>query len=502
MRYPDVFAKDENDLGRTNVVKHKICVENEKPIKQPPRRFPPILAETVDKEVESMMKRGIVQPSHSSWSSGVVLVKKKDGSMRFCVDYRCLNKATIKDAYPLPRVDDSIDKLAGAKWFNTLDLFAGYWQVEMDDMDRQKTAFATRKGLFEFTVMPFGLCNSGATFERLMETVLSGLHWDICLVYIDDVIVIGKTFEEALDNLCTVFDRLKAAGLKLKSKKCQLFKREVLFLGYLITDKGITTDSEKVKAVQQWPEPINATEVRSFLGLCGYYRKFINKFAVIARPLHRLTEKGREFKWTKECSEAFAELKDRLTSAPLLVHPDMNSQFILDTDACGEGIGAVLSQVREGKERVVAYASRALTKTEKKYCVTRKELLAVITFVKYFRHYLFGQKFVIRTDHSALRWLYNFKDPEGQVARWIEVLNCYNFEIQHRPGLRHRNADALSRRPNEYTDSQNATKKEIPIVSAISSERPNVNDLIVISSSVLPFVRLVTCLMSSYQVNS
>ena len=347
----------------------------------------------------------------------------------------------------MPRIDDFLDQLSGNSWFSTLDLFTGYWQVEVEEGDRPKTAFATRRGLFQFRQKPFGLCTAPATFQRLMETVLAGLQWEICLVYLDDVIVFGKTFEGMLQNLRTVFDCLANAGLKLKPKKCALFSKQVRYLGHVISGEGVATDPEKVAAVAQWPTPISLKEVRSFLGLCGYYRRYIEGFASIAKCLHSLSENDKPFVWSKDCQEAFDTLKGKLTNAPILAHPDFSQPFTLDTDASNQAIGAVLSQNIDGKECVIAYASRVLTKAERRYCVTRKELLAIVTFVTQFRHYLCGRKFKIRTDHGSLRWLLRFKNPEGQLARWLEILSSYDMDIEHRAGVRHQNADALSRIP-------------------------------------------------------
>jgi hypothetical protein len=260
-------------------------------------------------QVEQMLKDEIIEPSSSPWAAGVVLVKKKDGTTRFCVDYRKLNSLTIKDAYPLPRIDESLDSLSGNVWFSTLDLCSGYWQVSVKESDRPKTAFVTRKGLFQFRKMPFGLSCAPATFQRLMETVMAGLQWEICLIYLDDVIVVGKTFDQMIENLTKVFDRIVAAGLKLKPKKCVLFSRKVLYLGHVISEQGISTDPEKIRAIKDWPVPSNVSEVRSFLGICGYYRRFIEKFAEKAKPLTKLIEKGKSLIWTTECQEAFDELK-------------------------------------------------------------------------------------------------------------------------------------------------------------------------------------------------
>ena len=472
-KYADLFAVSDKDMCRTSLAKRKINTGVQTPIKQQPRRLPFRMQDEVKEHVSDMLQRGIIKPSHSPWSSAIVLVRKKDGSTRFCVDYRRLNSVTTKDAYPLPRIDESLNQLRGCKWFCTLDLNAGYWQVELDPDDKDKTAFVTREGLYEFNVMPFGLCNAPATFERLMETVLSGLQWQVCLIYLDDVIVYGKTFEEMLHNLELVFEKLFSAGLKLKARKCVLFGKQVKYLGHIISEHGIQTDPEKIETVKNWPEPVNRTQVRSFIGLASYYRKFIANFAQIAQPLHKLTQASVPFKWNNECQSAFELLKHRLTSAPILTHPDFTQSFILDTDASQNAIGAALSQVQDGKERVVAYASKVLSKSEKKYCVTRKELLAVVTFIKHFRPFLYGHKFLVRTDHSSLKWLLRFKDPEGQLARWLEVISAYDMEIEHRAGKLHGNADGLGRIPcNQcgYFDDWDRTSVSTDHVRVIEEE--------------------------------
>ena len=416
LRNANLFARDDKDFGRTDVIKHSINTGSRAPIRQTLRRTPVHWKHHMDNQLKDMLKADVIERSASPWASGVVLVQKKDGSVRFCVDYRKLNDITVKDAYPLPRIDETLDHLSGARWFSTLDLSSGYWQVEMEPDDRPKTAFVTSKGLYQFKVMPFGLCNAPATFERLMETVLCGLQWDICLIYLDDVIVFGKTFDEMTDSLQKVFDRLHTAGLKLKAKKCTLYGEQVEYLGHIISKTGVATDPKKVEAIKSWPEPSSVKDVRSFLGLCGYYRRYVKDFSKIAKPLHKLTNKGAKFQWTEECQSSFDKLKAHLVSAPILAFPDFSQTFIVDTDASDMAIGAVLSQNQGNSERVIAYASRTLSKSERMYCVTKKELLAVVYFVKQFRHYLYGRKFTIRTDHGSLRWLPNFKQPEGHLA--------------------------------------------------------------------------------------
>ena len=470
-----MFSESDSDLGRTTVVKHSINTHENMPHKEPPRRIPFHLQPEVDKTIDDMLEKGIIEHSSSPWASGVVLVRKKDGSTRFCVDYRMLNSSTVKDAYPLPRIDDSLEQLSGAKLFSTLDLCSGYWQVEVEASDRFKTAFATRKGLFQFRVLPFGLCNAPATFERLMEMVLAGLQWELCLIYLDDIIVFAKSFEDMLKNLATVFDRLRSANLKLKPRKCTLFATEVEYLGHIISEDGVATDKKKLEIVQNWPTPSNVSDVRSFLGFCSYYRRFVEGFAAIAKPLHKLTEKNKKYDWSHECNEAFLKLKMCLTTAPVLAHPDFTKPFILDTDASGTAIGAVLSQIQDDTEKVIAYGSRSLTKSERKYCVTRKELLAVVHFSKYYKNYLYGKKFKIRTDHSSLRWLLNFKNPEGQMARWLEVLFSYDMEIEHRPGVKHKNADFLSRLPCKQCNHCNI-EKDTAVGYSQNIQSKNINE--------------------------
>ena len=445
--YQDVFATKGNSLGQTHLVEHQIDTGDARPIKQRPRREPLGLQDVVQTELRDMLEKDVIEPSASAWASPVVLVKKKDGSIRFCIDYRKLNEVSKKDAYPLPRIEDNLDALAGAKWFCTLDLASGYWQVAMSEADRDKTAFCTRYGLYQWKVMPFGLCNAPGTFERLMEQVLAGLQWETILLYLDDVIVFGRTVEEEFSRLEEVFARMRKAGLKLKPKKCHLFKKEVSFLGHRVSQEGVATEEEKVEAVKTWPDLRSVKDVRAFLGLTGYYRRFIQDYAKVASPLINLTKKESKFEWGARERESFEALKSRLTTSPVLGYPNREGRFVLDTDASQCAIGAVLSQEQDGKEVVLAYGSRHLTASEKNYCVTRKELLAIVWFSEHFKHYLVGHKFLLRTDHHSLRWLFRFKEPEGQIARWLERLATFQFDIEHRAGIKHGNGDGMSRPP-------------------------------------------------------
>ena len=448
VEYQDVFMGPDGKLGRTDLVKHTIDTGNAKPIKIPPRRVPQKQKQTIEEEINKLLDKDIIEPSLSPWSSPISLVTKKDGSIRFCIDYRRLNAVTVKDAYPLPRIDDSLDALSGSKWFSTLDLVSGYWQAEIVESDRPKTAFSSHKRLFQFKVLSFGLSNAPAVFERLIEPVLRGLTWEKCLCYLDDVIVFGKTFEEALKNHRIIFQRLRTANLKLKPSKCSLFQTEVSFLGHVVSKAGISCDPNKIESVQNWPVPTNVSEVKRFLGLVGYYRRFVKDFSTIAYPLTELTHKSKSFVWTQDCQIAFETLRSSSITDPILSYPTENGEFILDTDASLHGISAVLSQSQYGEEKVMAYASRTLSKSEQRYCTTYRELLAVVTFIKQFRHYLWERRFTVRSDHSSLKWIQNFKSPEGMIARWLSVLSTYDFTIDYRRGSAHNNADALSRKPH------------------------------------------------------
>ena len=445
--YGDVFSKEDSDVGLTHLVKHSIPMKpGAIPVKQAPRRPGHFKEEEVDRQVNDLEKRGLIEPSSAAWSSPVVLVKRKDGKLRFCIDYRKVNMSTIGDAYPLPRIDESLDALAGSKLFSTLDLLSGYWQIPLDEDARDKSTFVTRNGLWRWRVMPFGLCSAPATFERLMERVLRGLHWKTLLLYLDDVIIFSSDVDSHIERLETVLLRFRGANLKLKPSKCELFRREVRYLGHIVNEAGVSTDPEKVSAVRDWPEPGCVRELQQFLGTVGYYRRFCPNLADLAVPLNHLINKGVKYNFSPECKQAFDALKDRLTTAPILGYPDPSLAYILDTDASAKAIGAVLSQVQSGIERPIAYFSKTMIPAEQNYCVTRRELLAVIEAVKHFRPYLYGHEFTLRTDHASLQWLCQRRDPPGQVARWMETLNEFKYRFEHRAGIRHGNADGLSRR--------------------------------------------------------
>ena len=440
--------------GQTNMAEHFIPTSGT-PVKVPPRRIPASYRAEVEQQLQTMLAEGIIEESSSPWMAPAVFVRKKSGDIRLCVDYRELNKRTAKDAYPLPRPDDVQDQLTGSTVFSALDLQNGYWQLPVSPADQPKTAFSPGPGLglFQFRRMPFGLAGAPASFQRLMDKVCRGLPF--VTVYLDDVLIHSSTGEEHEAHLHLVFQRLAAAGLTLRGKKCRIGVSRVTYLGHVFSAQGMEPDPQKTSAVQDWPTPENVSDVRSFLGLASYYRRYIQRFADIAAPLHHLTGKGVTFVWDADCQSAFNTLKDELTRAPILAFPEFqpnSAQFCLQTDASAVGIGAVLEQ----NGRVIAYASRTLSQAERNYSVIQRECLAIVEALKQFRHYLLGQHFTLLTDHAPLQWL-SAQKMEGMLARWSLVMQEYDFTIVYRKGRENGNADALSRKPVEVCHSAATT---------------------------------------------
>ena len=449
VKFQNSFSKDEWDLGLTHLTEHAIDTGDAAPIKQRPRRVPLAFAEEEKKAIEDLLRKGVIQKSTSPWAQPIVLIKKKQsGAIRPCIDYRKVNKLVKPDGFPLPRTQDCLDAVAGSTLFSSFDLTSGYFQIPLKKEDIPKSAFCCKFGHYEMTRMPFGLNNASGTFQRTMELALQGLQWVTCLVYIDDVIVFGENFEQHIARVSQVLERIKEAGLKLKPEKCHMLQTEVVFLGHKVSQNGIKPDPTNIAKIVQWPTPKTAKQVKQFVATGSYYRRFVENYASLARPLINLTKKGAEFVWNEACESAFNKIKEALVSPEVMGYPKNDAgQFYLDVDASGEGIGGVLQQIQDDRERVISYASRGLSKAERNYCITEKELLAVVFFIQYYRQYLLGRKFIVRTDHQALVWLFNLKEPNGKIARWIETLAPYDFIIEYRPGSKQGHCDALSRCP-------------------------------------------------------
>lgn len=443
-----------NGLGRTKLIKHSINTGDSKPIYQRHHNFSPSIKKDIERELDDMLAKDVVESSYSPWCSPVVMVKKANGSNRLCLDSRQLNKITKKDTYPLPRISTILDSLRNATFLTTLDLKSAFWQIELEEQSKEKTAFAVSgRGLFHFKVMPFGLVNASQTQQRLMDMlfhVLDGNVW----AYQDDIVVCSDTFERHLDILKKVSHILKEAGLTINVDKCKFARSSMRFLGYIIDKEGLRTDPDKVSAILNFPRPKNITELKRFIGVASWYRRFVRDFSVIAAPLHDLTKgkRSKKFTWTDEAEKAFINLKTLLTTTPVMSCPDFSKPFIIQCDASNRGIGAVLCQKIDDMEQPVAYLSRKLNDREQLYSTSERELLSIVYAVEKFRPYVDGTHFTIITDHSALKMLHKMKDPHGRLGRWAMKLQQFSFDIVHRPGKCNIVPDALSRCIDILTD--------------------------------------------------
>jgi hypothetical protein len=468
-KYSDIFSTGDLDIGHSTEVKHRIELTDPIPFKQRHRRIPPAMFMEVKEHLQQLLACGIIRRSHSPWASNVVLVRKKNGSLRMAIDFRCLNKRTVKDSYSLPRVEEILDRLSGSKFFTVLDMKSGYHQIEMDEDHKQRTAFTVGPlGFYEFNRLPFGLVNAPATYQRQMEHMLDDLHLEICMIYLDDLIVFSDSFEEQLSRLERIFHRLRESGLKLAPSKCSFFQEKVKFVGHIVSEDGIQTDPEKVEKIVNWPTPKNPEEIRQFLGFAGYYRKFVHNFSKISRPLTELLppthkKKGRHRKdighrvtwtWGSQQEAAFQQLKEALSSPPILGYADYALPFEVHTDASARGLGAVLYQEQDGQKRVIAYASRGLNKAERNYPAHKLEFLALKWAVtEKFYDYLYGHNFTVLTDNNPLTYVLSSAKLDATGHRWLAALSTFNFDIKYRPGKNNADADVLSRLPQPDTES-------------------------------------------------
>ncbi|GBC13386.2 retroviral-like aspartic protease 1 [Rhizophagus irregularis DAOM 181602=DAOM 197198] len=445
--YEDICIYGDKKISKTNIVKCNIRLKDETPINQKAYRESTENREIIKREIDKMLKEEIIQESCSPWSSPVVIVNKKTGDKRFCIDFRKINQMTITDAYPLPRIDDLLEKFRVAKWFTTIDLASGYWQIEMEEEDKEKTAFICSQGLYEFNVMPFGLKNAPAIFQRTMNKIFKEYLDKFMNVYIDDIIIYSKNWNEHLQHIKIVLEELRKTNMMLKLKKCEWAKKNVEYLGHIVGTDGLKPDNKKIEKIKNLKLPKNIKQIREINGLCSYYRKFVKGYLKIVKPIMELTRKNVPFVWTDKQQKALEELKKKLINYPILQHLNFEKEFILITDASGEGLGAILEQLDENnREIVISYASRSLVNAEKRYPITELECLAVFWEIKYFHKYLFGRKFKVITDHAALKgFISTSKVPKGRRGRWMMELQQYDFEIIHRLGKENKNADAMSR---------------------------------------------------------
>ena len=449
---------DGESFGKTTLLKHTIDTGDAQPVVRQPYRRSPAESEIIEEEVKKNLRLGAIEQCASPWAAPVVLVRKKDGTTRFCIDYRGLNAVTRKVAYLMPRVDECLESMAGCKWFTGLDLKSGYWQIDIEEQDRPKSAFRTRSGQYRWKVMPFGLINAPATFQRLMDTVLMGLTPEFAMVYVDDIIIYTRgDFGEHVAHIERILKALGSAGLQLSLAKCQFAMSRLAYLGHIVSGKGIETDPKKVESILRMKEPRNQHEIKSFLGGTGYYRRFIRGFAELALPLNALLSKNKEWLWTPDCQKAFEQLRSKLASAPVLAFPDWTKPFFVETDGGPYAVSAILSQASEsGELRPVAYWSKTFDATQRHYAQPEREVYAVIKGLEAYQPYIWGRHFTLITDAKALTWLQHACNERSKLARWAIELQEYDYSVEHRPGRLNKPADMLTRVPSEDARNEEA----------------------------------------------
>jgi hypothetical protein len=439
--FPDIFPEELPGMPPDREVEFVIdLLPRTAPISKRPYRMSVEELKELKKQLMELQEAGYIHPSSSPWGAPVLFVQKKDGSQRMCVDYRSLNDVTVKNKYPLPHIEDLFDQMRGARVFSKIDLRSGYHQMKIRPSDIPKTAFSTRYGLYEFTVMSFGLTNAPAYFMNLMNKVFMEYLDRFVVVFIGDILIYSKSESDHEEHLRLVLQKLRDNQLYAKFRKCEFWTDKVPFLGHIISNGGISVDPAKVKDIMAWTIPTTVTEIRSFLGLAGYYQRFIEGFSKIAKPMTSLLEKGREFKWDEKCQESFDQLRMRLMSPPVLVMPYLQKGFDIYCDACGQGLGCVLMQ----EEHVIAYVSRQLRKHELNYPTHDLELAVVVHALKIWRHYIMGTKCQVYTDHKSLKYIFTQKDLNLRQHRWLELIKDYDLEIHYHSGKANLVADALS----------------------------------------------------------
>ena len=445
------------------------------------RKVPFARREAFRKLLQEQVDAKLLIPSRSPYSSPVLLVGKPDGTIRLTIDYRWLNQATVKDAYPLPNIENLFVALSRSKYYTKVDCYSGFYQVQMDADSTQYTAFSCEWGLYEYVVMPMGLTNAPATFQRLMNRVLQAeIEAGIVVVYMDDLLIHSATLEQHLQHVTMIVERLRQHGIKIKLSKCEIAQQTVTFLGHEVTHGEIRPNAAKSRILFEYPRPLNITQLQAFLGLAGYYRKFIAGFAKIASPLYSLlstTDTSRSKKtplnWTDDTQTAFDQLRTILTTHPFLILPNFDLNYILDTDACGYAVGAVLSQEQDSQVRPVAYFSKHLSPAQRNYSTSERELLAIVLAVENFAQYLYGKHFTVNSDHQPLQWLFKTAKPSARLARWIIRLNDFSFTIHYKQGKSNANADALSRWPLDSEDNHDEPDEQSEhIIASLHASQP------------------------------
>ena len=444
LKFPAAIASELSSVPCSEAEHTIELINGSKPYKRSYYRIGPDERKFIDEEVAKLLKLGIIAPSRSPWGSPIVLVRKKEGTFRMCIDYRKLNEYTIGDVHPLPFLEDIFDKLSGMKVFSKIDMKSGYWQVLLSANSRSMTAFMSHKGLFEWLRMPFGLKNATSTFQRLMRKVLSGLE-HCTEVHVDDIIIFSKTEQDHLEHVRLVMERIAEAHLIINLPKSKFMQQTLPFLGHVFSAAGVRPDPDKTRAMSELRSPRDLTQARSFLGAANYYRRFVRHFSELVHPIVELTKKGVDFHWGEAQQYAFDTVKTALTSEPVLVHPDFSKRFTVTADACDYAVSGMLSQEYDGMSRPVTYYSRALSGAQLNYATVEKECLAIIECVKQWRHYLSHAPFLIETDHKPLEWLKSLDGPTRRQTRWSILLQEYEYAIVHKAGKLNVVADCLNR---------------------------------------------------------
>ena len=479
--FDDVFSKTWCDLGKmTGVTPCKIEVEGTPPVRQKVRSTPIHFRDEEEKLFNKMLELGVIEESDSEWASPVHLVRKKLSnpgasspgiSLRYTIDFRILNKFSKKISWPIPKIEDTIDVLQGNKFFSSLDLSSGYWQYPMDEESKHLTAFTSRFGLYQFTVMPYGITSAPAIFQFSMQRILADLLYNAVLCYLDDVLCLGKTFEEHLSNLMQVFLRFRLHNMKMRPDKCELLQNKLIFLGWEVSEEGVAVNPKNIESIKLWPVPKTVKDVQKFCGFMNYHRRMIDRYAEHSDPLYKLITKQERgnIHWEDIHQKSFDKLKQLLMEAPILPYPDPEHIFVLDTDASSSSIACSLQQLVFGDLKVISFGSYTMTPQQRRYCACKRELLAVVRFTRQFRHYLLGRRFILRTDNSSLLWLFSFKFLDGIIGRYLEELSHFDICLVHRAGKDHINADYLTRLDetqecNEYR--HHTSPKDLPCYDA------------------------------------
>ena len=481
------FSTCRKEMGFNDLYPHYMETTDEKAVPLRYNRMSPKLQKVLDDEIEDLLRHGFIELSSSTWRSPVVMVKKPHSDeYRLCVDYRLVNAKSIPEAFPTMTLEEIWEIIGVHKpaLFSKLDMMQGYMQLAMDPRTKHKSTFVVRGNSYQWNRLPFGLRNSPITFQKTMAEVLKGLLFKTCIIYLDDIIVWGDCIECHKKNLQEVFDRLEKANLTLKASKCEFAMEEIVYLGHVLSKNGVRPNAAKVEIIKNYPQPKNVKQLRQFLGLSQYYRRFQKKFSKISRPLYDLTKKDAEWIWSDECEKSFQTLKTNLITAPILAYPNPNNPYVITSDASRTGLGYILSQKDEnGMERVISYSGRALRKAEKNYSITELEALSVIAAFKQFHPYIYGNFVTLRTDHKALQYIYKNKNSKGRLMRWVLELMNYDYKIEHKPGVNNEAADALSRLP-EFPKSTE-TQPEIPadphIMTVTMENSENQNEILLTS---------------------